>query len=248
LIRDLFRSLWSWLAPSAPIPAADTPSKPKWLDIARAELGTKEIAGKEANPRILEYWKACDYKSPKGDETAWCSVFVNFIMQQAGQGGTKQPNARSWEKYGKELKTPEYGCIAVLWRGSKDGWQGHVAFYMGPGSKTGTIRLLGGNQGNSVSIADYPASQVLSYRWPVTGSNSRTYRASALGGIGDAISATAFAGAVAQSSSEALAISDGFRELASYWPWLAVVGILLALLTRAIVIYARWHDFQEKGR
>lgn len=233
---------------SGPIPAADATGEPEWLKIARRELGTAEISGNGSNPRILEYWKACDHKPPRGDETAWCSAFVNWCMSAASQGGTKQPNARSWEKYGKELATPQQGCIAVLWRGSKDGWQGHVAFYIGPGSKAGTIRLLGGNQGNSVSIAEYQASHVLSYRWPVTAANSRTYRASALGGIGDAMSATAFAGAVAQSSNEALAISDSFRELASYWPWLAVMGILLALATRAIIIYARWHDFQEKGR
>ncbi len=248
MIKWLSRLLGFGQGIGGPIPAADVTTNPKWLTIARAEVGQKEIAGAAANPRILAYWKAVDYTPPDGDETAWCSAFVNWCMQEAGLSGTRQPNARSWEKYGKELTKPENGCIAVLWRGSKDGWQGHVAFYVGPGSKPGTIRLLGGNQGNSVNVSEYPASQVLSYRAPVTASNSRTYKASALGGIGDAMSAVGFAGAIAQSSSEALAISDSFRELASYWPWLAVVGILLAVATRAIIVYARWHDFTEKGR
>jgi hypothetical protein len=54
--------------------------------------------------------------------------------------------------------------VAVLQRGA-DSSQGHVAFWIG--AKGDRVLLLGGNQGNAVSVAAYPVFRVLGYRWPV---------------------------------------------------------------------------------
>jgi surface antigen len=55
--------------------------------------------------------------------------------------------------------------LVVFWRGSRDGWQGHVGFISGVNSD-GSLQVLGGNQGNSVNITRFDRSRVLAYRWP----------------------------------------------------------------------------------
>jgi len=62
---------------------------------------------------------------------------------------------------------PTIGCVVVFWRGKRDGWHSHVGFYAGC-AKNGDILVLGGNQGDGVSIRPYPADRLLGYRWPET--------------------------------------------------------------------------------
>ena len=102
---------------------SETPqsSEPKWLQLARADLGIRELPGAAANPAIMRAWQYCDYKPPNGDETAWCSAKANEWLQRAGLPGTRAPNARSWLKWGAGLDKPKPGCIAVFWRDRPDG-------------------------------------------------------------------------------------------------------------------------------
>lgn len=137
-----------------------------WMNIADRELGTVEIAGPGDNPRIVEYHGATSLKSPD-DETPWCSAFANWCMKQAGILGTNRANARSWLNWGVEIAKPRPGCVVVLWRESPNSAKGHVAFYVGEDqANPAKIRLLGGNQGDKVSITSYDKARVLSYRWP----------------------------------------------------------------------------------
>jgi uncharacterized protein (TIGR02594 family) len=268
-ISSAFEALFSCLRPWGKIPAADGPrdnleefrvpsvpnpttpkvsGEPEWMRLARADIGLKEKPGKAAEPRILEAFKCCAYEPASGDEDAWCSAMMCLWMESAGLPHTKAPNARSWMNWGSKLDKPKPGCVVVFWRGSPTSWQGHVALYVGPGKKPGTIRVLGGNQGNCVCEQDYSAAQVLSYRWPVTGSTSRTLKATTAGTIGDITTMAALTGkTLLESAPDALAFSDGVRSLAEWWPAFALVGIVLSLATRAIVIYARLHTWQEKA-
>jgi uncharacterized protein (TIGR02594 family) len=137
-----------------------------WMEFAYQELGAgvREIAGPRTNANIAAYLAVVGLGTA-GDETPWCSAFANWCMIQAGIGGSGRPNARSWLSWGGMcLAAPRYGAVSVLWRGSKSGWQGHVGFYVG--SQSNKILLLGGNQGNSVSLASYSRDRVLGYRWP----------------------------------------------------------------------------------
>ena len=134
-----------------------------WMKTAEAELGVKEIKGAKKNePRILEYLKTVGKFLT--DETAWCSAFANWVMAQSGYNGTHKANARSWLNWGYPIPTPTYGCIVIFKRG-KSSWQGHVAFYVE--SEGTNLKVLGGNQGDAVSVKPYPKSRVLGYRWPV---------------------------------------------------------------------------------
>ena len=95
--------------------------------------------------------------------TAWCAAFVNSTLQQAGMQGTGKLNARSYLDWGQAVDAPERGDIAVFSRGDPSGWQGHVGFFDGY-NEDGTIRVLGGNQGNAVSIASYSPNALLGFR------------------------------------------------------------------------------------
>ena len=95
--------------------------------------------------------------------TAWCAAFVNSAIKQAGGTGTNSLAARDFLKWGEAVQDPQMGDIAVFSRGDPDGWQGHVGFFKGM-NPDGTIRVLGGNQGDAVSIANYSPDQLLGYR------------------------------------------------------------------------------------
>lgn len=150
----------SFLGPVAggfPAPAAPG-ARP--LDVARAELalGVAELPGAAHNPRILLY-HATTTLAARDDETAWCSSFVNYCVEQAGLRGTRSAGARSWHDrgWGQDVTAaPEPGDIAVFGRtggGARPG-SGHVGFWL---ADAGThVRLLGGNQGNRISVEGYP--------------------------------------------------------------------------------------------
>jgi uncharacterized protein (TIGR02594 family) len=133
-----------------------------WMQIAVSELGTAELPGNASNPRIIEYLQSV--QAFGGDETAWCSAFANWVMGKAGFSGSGKANARSWLDWGVKLDRPCYGAVTVLWRDDPRSWKGHVAFYVADTSRG--IKLLGGNQGDKVSVATYPNLRVLGYRWP----------------------------------------------------------------------------------
>ncbi len=135
-----------------------------WFAIAMREMetGVDEVAGPEHNPRIVEYHQSTSLKATD-DETPWCSSFVNWCMEQAGEEKTNSAMARSWLKWGEELAKPRKGCVAVFSRGNIP-TAGHVGFYVD--EINGRILLLGGNQSNQININSYPKSSLLGYRWP----------------------------------------------------------------------------------
>jgi uncharacterized protein (TIGR02594 family) len=135
-----------------------------WMPYALNELGQREIPGDQDNPRIVEYHAATEGGGRAKDETAWCSSFANWSLDQVHVEGTRSKAARSWLKWGRPCD-PFPGCVVVFWRKSRVGLYGHVAFYVGTHERD-TI-VLGGNQGNCVSIKPYPTRRVLGYREPL---------------------------------------------------------------------------------
>jgi len=138
------------------------PQEPLWLIIARGELGIREIPGDEHNPRILDYHNATK-KEHTTDEIPWCSAFICWLFDQVEIPHEGSALARSWSTWGTSLGTPRIGCVCVFERGASP-WQGHVGLYVGETEEG--IMVLGGNQGNSVSIQEYPKSKLLELRWP----------------------------------------------------------------------------------
>jgi len=137
---------------------------PLWCEIAFREMlhGVREVPALANNARILEYHEKTNLKATD-DETPWCAAFVGWCLNEARIMGSNLANARSDTDWGQRSEA-RLGGIAVLWRGEPNGWQGHVGFLVGEGG--GEIRLLGGNQRDSVSIEPYAANRLIGYRWP----------------------------------------------------------------------------------
>ncbi|HMI94486.1 MAG TPA: TIGR02594 family protein [Polyangiales bacterium] len=142
------------------------PQSPLWLaSLGRwMDAGVLERAGSADHPLIVEMIKRVGLAA-RHDETPWCSAAMNAAVEESGLSGTRRANARSWEAWGERLAEPRFGCIAVLWRGTPNSGQGHVACWLGevPG---GQMALLGGNQHNRVGVSLYPRARLLSFRWP----------------------------------------------------------------------------------
>lgn len=138
--------------------------EPRWLRIARQALGEGELPGPDDNPRIVAYHASTrDGAAP--DAVPWCASFVNWCLEEAGMVGSDSKLARSWLGWGEPINEPRLGCIVVLERGAAP--KGHVGFYLG--SSAGTVTLLGGNQGDRVSVASFSAERVIGLRWPTSG-------------------------------------------------------------------------------
>ncbi len=134
--------------------------KPAWIAIAEKEIGVHEVRGGEA-PRILEYHSKTSLHA-KEDEIPWCSAFVNWVMDKAGYKRTDSAAARSWVHYGQKLEHYEPYCIVVFRRGT--GLQGHVGFAVADEGQM--LKVLAGNQSDSVCYAHLPKARVIAYVWP----------------------------------------------------------------------------------
>lgn len=131
------------------------------FDFAKGYLGNTE----EDNHKVLSSFIKKVFPNDFNDvrKTAWCAGFVNAVLNAEGTKGTGMLNARSFMKWGVEATDPSEGDVVVLWRVSKDDWRGHVGFFAGY-DDAGDIRVLGGNQNDSVSIKSYPKERLLGFR------------------------------------------------------------------------------------
>lgn len=132
-----------------------------WMDVAIAEIGTREVVGGEHNARIVEYHQCTTFKAT-ADEVPWCASFVCWCLQQAGMKHTHSAAAKSYADYGTQVNSQDlrYGCVVVLRR--VGGF--HVGFVMR--REGDNIVVLGGNQSDQVKLSTYPMSKIVALRWP----------------------------------------------------------------------------------
>lgn len=136
-------------------------AEPKWIALARSLIGLHEVKGAQHSPEILAMWKDIKRGGIKNDETAWCAAFVGAMLERAGIPSSRFESARSYLEWGSTLGAPVYGCVVVF---TRDGG-GHVGFVVGKDT-SGRLLVLGGNQGDAVSIKAFPLDRVSGYRWP----------------------------------------------------------------------------------
>jgi uncharacterized protein (TIGR02594 family) len=135
---------------------------PKWLETAKALVGTQEIPGPAHNPLIVK-WLAKLNAWWRNDETAWCGVFAAHCMQEAGLPyPTHYYRAKAWADYGSLLRRDRLSPGAILVFERKGG--GHVGFYVA--EDTAFFYVLGGNQANSVNVMKIAKSRCIASRWP----------------------------------------------------------------------------------
>lgn len=136
--------------------------EPPWLIEARKSLGLREIPG-AATAGTIKRWLRELGAWWSDDATPWCGTAVAAWMRADGQLLPKHwYRARAWLDWGVHLAGPVVGCVVVLQREGG----GHVGLVVGK-DMAGNIAVLGGNQGDRVSIAMFPRNRVLGYRWPL---------------------------------------------------------------------------------
>ena len=135
--------------------------KPSWIVQAERFIGLKEIKGSEHNSEILQWWKDIKRSGIKDDETPYCAAFVGAMLERSGIKSTRFEGALSYLEWGSDLTAPIYGCVVVF---SRSGG-GHVGFVVGE-DENGRLMVLGGNQGDAVSVAPFDRARVAGYRWP----------------------------------------------------------------------------------
>lgn len=144
-----------------------TASEPAWLRAARAKLGTREAPGKANSPTIMGWIKRLGTKVlgtiVNDDATPWCGTFVAVCMQEAGiSPASIAVRAKSWATWGANLRTTHLAPGAVLVFEREGG--GHVGLYVGQDATH--YYVLGGNQGDAVSIARIARNRLIASRWP----------------------------------------------------------------------------------
>ncbi|WP_310498105.1 TIGR02594 family protein [Sandarakinorhabdus sp.] len=157
--------------PAAAVPPAhalDNLSMP-WLQEAMRNRGLREGPGSGTdNPTIMDWSKRLRINYAK-DEISWCGLFVAHCV---GLTLPTEPlpsnplSARAYQKFGVPCPVPQPGAIMVFWRVARTDWRGHVGFYVGEDANG--FHILGGNQGDAVTIARFPRDRFLEARWPRT--------------------------------------------------------------------------------
>jgi uncharacterized protein (TIGR02594 family) len=153
------------------------------FDLSQRFVGeVAELPGGKHSPFIQWCHECCGLGFDQPDETPWCSSFVNRMAWMLRLPRSKSAAARSWLAIGTpvQLTAARVGDVVILKRGDggqpgpevTSGAPGHVGLFAGfeglsavkPGQPAKAVRVLGGNQSDSVTIASFPVARVLGVR------------------------------------------------------------------------------------
>jgi uncharacterized protein (TIGR02594 family) len=135
---------------------------PKMLVEALRLHGTRETAGPGNTPEIMAWAHEMGGDLARvftADAIPWCGLFMAIVAKRAGKPGCAQPLwARAWASWGQASPRASLGDVLVFVR--RGG--GHVGLYVGD---DGThYHVLGGNQGNAVSIIRIAKARCIAVR------------------------------------------------------------------------------------
>lgn len=153
-------------AKPGPVPAGAVSAALPWLAEARRLVGTAEVPGPGNSAAILSWAEEADI-AYEADEVPWCGLFVAHCLGASlpDEPQPAQPlGARQWLKFGRPVQ-PQVGAVLVFWRGTPQGWAGHVGFCWAEDDTH--FHVLGGNQSDAVTIARIARGRLLGARWPL---------------------------------------------------------------------------------
>lgn len=134
-------------------------------ELAQRFVGeVNELPGAQQHPAIQWAHMLCGLGHDQADEVPWCSSWLNLVAWLLQLPRSKSAAARSWLHVGTviELKDAHAGQdVVVLKRGTNPA-QGHVGLYAG--HRGDTVYVLGGNQGDAITIAAFPVADLLGVR------------------------------------------------------------------------------------
>jgi len=136
-----------------------------WMPYARSLIGVREVPGSGNNATIMGWAKRLGAKilgiTYAADSVPWCGLFAAHVMDHFGIAPPPiAVRASEWSKWGRKLLRPRPGCILTF---TREGG-GHVGFYIGEDETH--LHVLGGNQGDAVSITRIPKTRLSEMRWP----------------------------------------------------------------------------------
>ena len=135
--------------------------------VAWSFAGVREITGPKSHPEIIAFIRKYQPNWDDDSTIAWCSIFMNVIAVSCCLENTEHLRpmvARDWLKVGEPvaLDDLQVGDVVIFWRGTPDGWQGHVTFYL---RRNGDVlTCFGGNQSNAIQQSNYAVSRFLGGR------------------------------------------------------------------------------------
>lgn len=141
------------------------------FDLGQRFVGTlQERAGMAHHPYIVWAHSLTGLGLDSPDEVPWCSSWLSSLCWLMGLPRSKSAAARSWHTIGNPIVSlfdAKVGYdIVVLNRGGSDdpavAGPGHVGLFAG--LQPGMVMILGGNQGDSVSVQAFPRTRVLAIR------------------------------------------------------------------------------------
>ena len=145
---------------------------PRHLLKAVELFGVTETVGSVNNPVIMGWAKELGLeKVYTADSIPWCGLYAAIIMLRAQRPVVDQPLwALNWNKFGVRVTTPMLGDILTFSR--KGG--GHVGLYVG--EDTTAYHVLGGNQGDKVSVVRIAKTRLSQARRPQYNSQPENIR------------------------------------------------------------------------
>lgn len=126
--------------------------------------GVAEKPGAVSDPVILAWAKEVGGAVAdvfKADSIPWCGLYAAVVVKRAGKVPAKNPLwALSWSAFGVPVDSPMLGDVLVF---KREGG-GHVGFCIAEDDSA--FHVLGGNQGDRVSITRIAKSRLYAARRP----------------------------------------------------------------------------------
>ena len=135
---------------------------PKMLLEALKLYGIKETQGPGNTPAIMQWADEIGGNVRKvynADAVPWCGLFLAIIAKRSGKPLPESPLwARAWASWGDPAKQAMLGDVLVFVRNGG----GHVGLYVAEDATA--YHVLGGNQGDAVSIARIAKARAIAKR------------------------------------------------------------------------------------
>jgi len=141
-------------------------TEPRWLTLARTDLGIRETPGVANNPVLMKRFAGITKAlgiAYNADSVPWCGAIMAWWMTQCQLTPPAiAVRAKSWASWGSALAADRLAPGAVLVFERAGG--GHVTLYLGEDSTH--YHCLGGNQGDAITITRIEKSRCVARRWP----------------------------------------------------------------------------------
>lgn len=141
---------------------APAETMPPWM----AEMHRRKGLHEGRDNAELRDWLAAGKALGNPAKLPWCgdAVETSIVKTLAGEVVPSNPFwAQAWAGFGVDAKGPKVGAVGVI-KWSKTA--GHVGFVAAHDEKKKRVLLLGGNQSNAITLAWFPLSKFIAFRWP----------------------------------------------------------------------------------